>query len=185
MEEPKNKCLDPPISNYLILNQNCLLCDISCNGCSNSKKNCEECANGYFKVDGDSLVNHCYLPEEIIYLFGKNYYYDNSERKYKKCHDSCFKCSGSLQNNCLECFKDYFLIEGECKLSSDIMTTNQNYFLPLGGNTFLQCDSTCLTCNYSSTYCTSCRNGESIFEETHECLASKSIFRYKLWMTTP
>ena len=146
-------------------------CHNSCNGCSQKKKKCTNCASNYFKVEGDDN-NYCYLPEEIIYLFGKNYYLDSVESKYKKCDSLCSICSGPNSSDCLKCKDGYYFINGICKLNSLIEEQNPNSFLQLGGDTFEICDSNCKTCNFSSILCTSCNTGLSIFEDNKKCFSS-------------
>ena len=181
-ENQNNKCLDMPnmasISNYILLDpQTYIKCDISCNSCVDTNKKCINCNTGYFKVDGDNK-NYCYLPGEIIHQFGTNYYLDTSTSKYLKCDDSCSQCTGPNSNQCKKCSKGYYFIGGECKLKSVIENINTNYFLPLGGDTFYQCNTNCKTCNYNNDYCTSCDSGKSLFEDDHKCYNDGSKIGY-------
>ena len=130
--------------------QDLILCDQSFqsyfSSSNNSKKKCESCSVGYFKVfeNGD----YCYLPEEIIYSFGQNYYKntDNIGNPiYKPCENSCSICSGE-STNCLKCKENYYFLEDTtgpniCTAVTDIENMSQKYFLPRGSDTYYKCDN--------------------------------------------
>lgn len=177
-----NECLednDSRISSFQLnsfnLGNTYMKCDSVCNQCSIFKENCINCQSGYYKVQDEG--DYCYLPEEIIHLFGKNYYLNNSG-KYQKCEDGCEYCKldADSQTRCIKCFKDLYLIEGQCKSKSDIENDPDNYheyFLPSMSDTYIKCNTNCSSCNYTEEYCIKCNDGYALFEEDHKCYVSK------------
>ena len=145
--EEKNKCLSEPASPHI--DEYCLIADSStyilsdksCKPCSVNKKKCNECNEGYFKVNGKGDL--CFLPEEIIHYIGQNYYKDNNI--YQPCDGNCSICS-NFSNYCLKCNEGFYFFEDSstsniCILKSDIEAMDSpKYFLPKGGDTYYKCN---------------------------------------------
>jgi len=164
----------------LAVQQTYFKCDSVCVGCTVYKENCASCISGYYQVQDKG--NYCYLPEEIIHLFGKNYYLNGI--KYQKCDNSCDYCKlDGLQSKCLKCSEGYFFIEGECKTKSDIENDPDNqyhdYFLPFMSDTYIKCNTNCFSCNYTKDYCIKCIENQALFEDDHKCYEEK-VGYYKL-----
>ena len=153
-----------------------ILGDESCSSYNYNKKKCVNCKDNYYKVRGKG--DYCFLPEEIYYYFGKNYYKSTSTTPniYESCDISCDTCIGS-STNCLKCNEsdDYYFYESPtddfiCKLKNEIESIqNPYYFLPKGSDTYYQCNTNCKECKFTSTYCTSCKDGFYMIENENKC----------------
>ena len=121
-------CLDAiPFGYYLNDTEKKTLnkCDIKCSNCtSESVLNnlCISCNNsgGYYGKYNDSLNDN-----EFINCYNEQpngYYLDNEKKMYNPCYSSCKACinkGNSVSHQCSECFTDYALIDGNCKLISE------------------------------------------------------------------
>ncbi|KAL4508050.1 hypothetical protein ABPG72_021423 [Tetrahymena utriculariae] len=100
-------------------NQKCQICHPFCSACTGPSQ--QECQN-------------CNFP--YIFNFATNTCTD------RKCDLSCATCFGLAANNCLKCFKGFFLDEN---------------------NTCQQCSPQCLECFGSKNQCTKCSNALNLF----------------------
>ena len=151
-------------------------CDKSCNVCSNHKKDCVQCAENYFKVEGKG--NNCFLPEEIYYSFEEKYFKTkdtNDVYYYKPCDNNCFTCFGT-ETNCTKCKAGYNLGISSDGLSKTCIPKNgieiSHYFLPKGEEYYHLCDNNCLTCQLTKTNCTSCISDYFLIEGINKCAQS-------------
>ena len=166
-----NECIDnTTLTNYFLPENSdtYLECDKSCNGCSNQKKNCKECAENYFKIDGQE--HYCYLEEELYYSFEQKYFKDVDV--YKPCDENCLTCWGSA-TNCTKCKEGFNLVINEqdfsktCKQQSEFI--NNKYFLLNGEEYYHLCDENCKSCQFSKTNCTLCNDGYYLIEDINKC----------------
>ena len=85
---------------------------------------CTECDNeqGYFSAEFlDNSFLHGFLECYNSDTKPNNFYFDNSEQKYKQCYETCKTCNeggNEIINNCLECENNYI------KKPDDPSTTN-------------------------------------------------------------
>ena len=63
--------------------------------------NCKECRDGYYKVYNTSS---CF--NETPYY----HYFDEKDKIYKKCHESCYECFNYTNNSCISCIENYTFI---------------------------------------------------------------------------
>ena len=179
----ESECIDKPINTFYVLNDSentgvIKKCDIACNSCYgekiNNDTNCIECANDYYKIE-DSNTN-CILQN----LIPNNYYWNDAERKYSKCHPNCYNCSGAYDltlndMKCLSCIDEhYFLYNDKYNNCYSRIYLNESFYLK--DNTFYPCDENCLTCsarkNNISNNCLSCDNitkGLYLLEDLNNC----------------
>jgi len=166
-----NECIvNTTLSNYFLPENSdtYLECDKSCNGCSNHKKKCKECAENYFKIDGPE--HYCYLEVELYYSFEQKYFKDGNV--YKPCHENCFTCWG-LETNCTKCKEGFNLVINEqdfsktCISHSEIL--NNNYFLLKGEEYYHLCDANCKACQFTKTNCTLCYENFYLIEDINKC----------------
>jgi len=171
-EEEGNRCIDKTtLSNYFLpVNSDTYIkCDKSCNGCSNHRKDCDNCAINYFKVEEKG--NYCYLPEEIYFSFDEKYFRGN-DNIYHPCNENCFACFG-LATNCTKCKEGFNLVINEqdfsktCIQQSEFL--NDNYILLKGEKYYHSCDANCKTCQFTKNNCTSCNTPSHLIEDINKC----------------
>ena len=162
-----------------------LECDKSCIRCSYNRKNCTQCKTNYFNVEGKE--KYCYLPEEIYYSIGRNYYKDNDDNVFKSCDENCYSCWGS-ETNCTKCKTGYNLVvDNEETFSKTCLSQNgieiTKYFLPKGEEYFYLCDENCKTCQITKTNCTSCDTDSYLIEDINKCaqVNSEDVKGYYLY----
>ena len=90
-------------------------CSESCDSClgenTTNDTNCIECASNYYKTE-DSETN-CILES----LIPHNYYKNETDNIYYKCHQNCYNCTGhpeSTNMNCLSCTENYYKFTDGC-----------------------------------------------------------------------
>ena len=164
-----------------------------------------ECKDMYFmngsvctKCFGDCLSCNSYpgctqCLENNTFLNGSNCacsegYYDSSKDdlvKCSKCKYPCLTCSS--QYFCLSCDLEFSILNnGLCQCSdnakdiSKICVANDGYFLNSSNQTE-KCDSSCKTCEISSTNCTTCPSN-SIKTQSNpgictSCLSTQYLFQ--------
>ncbi|EAR95439.2 EGF-like domain protein (macronuclear) [Tetrahymena thermophila SB210] len=120
-QNPNNTCnVGCPQGFYAdAVTQKCQICHPFCSACTGPSQ--QECQN-------------CNFP--YIYNAGASTCTD------RKCDSSCATCFGLEANNCLKCFKGFYL--------------DQN-------NTCQQCSPQCLECQSTKSQCTLCSNTPNVF----------------------
>ena len=91
---------------YLDLNENKFMkCYKTCQECTgqynDNNHNCEICKINYIMT---SDKNSCYSETP------DNYYLDNENNIYKRCHESCLRCFSDTNISCTKCHKDFKLM---------------------------------------------------------------------------
>ena len=92
-----------------VYNENTKICDLfSSENCIVPRTNQDKCLlcnsnNPYLKEEDDLCYNDC----------GIGYFADNYFKQCRKCHETCYTCSGKYNNNCLSCTNDYYYIESK------------------------------------------------------------------------
>ncbi|EGR34727.1 zinc finger lsd1 subclass family protein, putative, partial [Ichthyophthirius multifiliis] len=132
----------------------CLQCHSTCRTCTSQLQNqCLSCYDEYdFKV-GDIIT---IISEDNITIKGqcsikKGYYEDlDDKKKAKKCHQSCFDCNGSSDENCTEC--DSY---------KQVLQKSLNGYKCMCKDGFYQLQSIPLVCDVCHESCATCR-GSSI-----------------------
>ena len=126
-------------------------CYHSCKGCLHDKDSATEdnhgCINckeeqGYYPSPEDST--NCFTKTylENTYL---NYYFDETLKIFKKCHDDCKRCNGPTDEDCLICNdEDLFLHNGKCISECPLETFESS---DLEGKKCHDCYPNCETCN--------------------------------------
>ena len=151
---------------YASYSEKCTLtiinCYESCEKCDNvgnkDEHNCLSCISNYNFIDNPS--SKMCINEE-----GNFYYLDASDNYYKKCYESCLKCTGkgtSADHKCISCYtiKHYYQhpsLTSNCYL--DILPPD-GYYFDSGNSQFVACGEGCLRCNEehsnSEYYCKIC-----------------------------
>ncbi|KAL4512782.1 hypothetical protein ABPG72_017467 [Tetrahymena utriculariae] len=110
----------------------------------------------------NNLLDRIQIIQLLSYVYSdwKNSIQDDSNYSCLSCDPSCLDCQGPLATDCIQCFKGYQLIGGECK-KCDL---NNKQFLD-NNNICLDCDKSCQTCIGTATNCTQCIDGLSFFPD--------------------
>ena len=143
-------------------NDRCLTCKTEG---TTSSSNCIKCNNDENYHFDNLKANHCVTYDELQDI---NYYLDENDDKYKLCHESCLKCDGPNNNNCINCnnSKGYYFKENDnSKVCFTKNTISIGYYLNSIDNLFKKCNSRCLTCDIGGTdslsNCKKCKNNNN------------------------
>jgi hypothetical protein len=104
--------------------------------------------------------------------FCNNFYYQNAlSGNCDLCHNTCLTCSGSLNNNCIQCKSNAFKnANGEC-ICNNGFNVNGN-----GDCVSITCHPTCQTCFGSlSTNCLSCKSS-GLLIGTNQCVCGTGLY---------
>ncbi|KAL4454935.1 hypothetical protein ABPG74_006317 [Tetrahymena malaccensis] len=144
------------ISGYFLKNKNCSKCSEECQECDQDPKKCTKCNKQTFLYK-QSCLKECPL----------GYYQNENKQSCESCISNCSECSA--QYTCDICKDGYFKSQKqecvnkcdsnfygdpntrECKLEC-----TDSYFANQKTKLCEKCDQSCLTCQESSTKCTSC-----------------------------
>ena len=137
------------------------LCYKTCGTCSaagtDENPNCLKCASGYHFIY--NRTNYCVKEGEQP----ENTYLDNDTDTYRKCYDSCSKCTTSGSTSCTQCAHGYHFIynkKGYCIKEGE---QPDNTYLDESDDTYKKCHSNCATCKTagsdSSNNCVTCLSG--------------------------
>jgi proprotein convertase subtilisin/kexin type 5 len=123
-----------------------------------SSNNCILCTTNYFLFNS-TCINAC--PTQ--------YYGDASFKVCMPCIRPCYSCLNS--SYCLTCSSN-FGYNGSCVNSASCPTSN---FADITSLSCIACNSLCLTCRFSATFCTSCNSTSSTpLLQNNTCVASCS-----------
>ena len=153
-----------------------LPCYDSCNRCSKDKSssnsedhNCLEnnCKEDYY-IDPTKNTNCFKISEKK-----DNWYFDIEENKFGLCHESCAKCDGPLNNECLACYSpeinsNYaYLYNNQCSSSCPEGTYPKKQ--SDGYYKCLPCYKNCKTCSQdgdsSNMNCDTCKENNIHFRQ--------------------
>ena len=133
------------------VDNNCLLCDVSCSTCTTSATNCITCKGGYLfsSTSPGVCVSACPVGSYM------------GSTACIACPSGCMTCfGGGVDNNgygtqCLLCNNSHYLAYG----SSNCLAACPNG--QVAGLQFncLLCDASCNTCSGSTYTCTACKPG--------------------------
>ncbi len=157
----------PTSSGYYITGGYCLRCydTAYCLSCSSSNINgCTSCSGGLVLQQG-TCVSSCTIAN--TYLSG--------DGMCMSCDSGCYGCTGAGNGACQVCNYGYFNSSGycvsQCPTGSAAILSTQS----------CGCDSPCITCQDSSTYCLSCNtssSGSPQFAYYGSCLSSCPSYSY-------
>ena len=162
------------------------VCYKYCNECneydstSSNDFKCTSCKPGTFFVVGNVPDNKCYTLSEILHNY-QNYYLENppSGNTYKRCDSNCLTCSKE-STNCLTCdnVNHFFFFLGYGNICIKKTNENyQNYFLPVGSDTYMKCDKSCNSCVNHRKFCNVC--ADNYFEidgQEHYCYLEEELY---------
>ena len=169
LEENKEQCYHKDlIVNHYYYDQNDKVfkqCNVACLQCSSfgsssEDTQCKQCNNdnGYYAVEDKEGLCQNTLPLK--------YYFDTSEKMYKKCFNGCKSCNekGDFNNmKCTSCDNDNFFYPLIDKESQCYSTNEDNKYIYYDepSHKFKHCNSACLKCSecgssIHSTKCTEC-----------------------------
>ena len=155
VEKNESSCInaDEKKDNYYFDNEHSMfkLCYHSCGSCERSGNstlhNCNTCASAdYAFIETLLTRNNCLSIQDIP----ANYYFNDEEHIYKKCYETCNKCTYSgmyMRHNCSECINEFSFVMDEptnCILQG---TNPSNYYLDKATNTYQPCYFTCEVCS--------------------------------------
>ena len=152
-------------------------CQVGC-VCEYENNFCRSCIGGYKFIEGE---NKCTLDD----LSGQGYYLD-SDNTYKKCDNSCLKCSGKGPDKCTDCAEPYYKIKlnGGTVISCITLFEKENnitykkYYL--NGDEFKLCHESCMKCENgnANNKCIECSYGYYFKEDddNHNCFKNDAHF---------
>jgi len=142
----------------------CQTCDSTCYQCDGPyPTNCTACntTTGFPYSNGPTCVQSCPNP---------GYFLDLPTSACLPCDVTCITCNGTTYNDCLACADPWpYLFGTTCQASCP----TQGYFADSTSMACVACDQSCLTCNVSSSYCTSCDSSVGLHLEaaTGQCIS--------------
>ena len=163
----QNRCIsvDSSINYYYF--------DVETNRFEKCPENCFQCLK-YEKCD-DCGPNYC-LKDNVCYYYttifeGLYCYYTI----YEPCDESCLTCEGPDVDECLSCSssKNLALYMNTC---IDKNTIIDGYYHDSNTNSFLRCESPCLTCTESKSKCLTCIENYCLY--FNECLIETTDIPY-------
>ena len=156
-------------------------CNDNCKVCYNSI--CIKCQSE-FKIIEDTNICQTEIPN--------NYYFDENNNIYRKCHENCKSClqgpifsSDELEiedTNCDECKEDYYKIENTNNCIN-INNIPETYYFDSNKKLVCKCFENCKTCSQgkvNSTYysCLSCDENSILYEKSANCLNCMAKGKY-------
>ena len=189
-----NSCSEkPPRTYYKINNEHNTgiieYCNIACSSCDKREEegntNCIDCSNGYFKTEYSNT--NCLLESSIP----NNYYKNNLDNIYYKCHSNCANCTGGYNietenMNCINCISGYYFIHGTHNCYDESLLESNEYYLT--SSIFFRCYNTCSKCFNSlpseeNHYCKECANNYYKLENgsyPNNCYDNETINKWKI-----
>ena len=160
-------------------------CYDSCQKCNDIESNetshqCLECKDGFYFIEN---TNNCMTIEEMEN--SNHYYFDNINKTFKSCFESCKECYFKVPNNdshqCLECKDDFYFIENtnNCMTIKEMENSN-NYYFDNKNKKFKSCFERCKECyfeepNNNSHQCSTCNYGFYFIENTSNCMTIEEM----------
>ena len=155
----------------------CEPCHSACSACGDNATDCSACQN----VTGIAYYN---LNSTCWMRCPDGTYGDDSSNTCLPCDITCLKCSAAGPSACSVCGNngtaDFFLVYGSSNCS-DVCPDGQFSTISVtSGHLCRVCNSECLTCDLSSSNCTSCGrvNGVWLFLQNFTCVAVCSAGTY-------
>ena len=131
-------------------------CYETCGTCSKGGNptvhNCLTCKNGFsFVADRGS---NCFSNNENH----DGYYKDEDDNTWKKCYDTCAKCSGKYSNSCTQCTEGYHFIYNQTGVC--VLDKPDDCYYDEEDDTYKKCYETCSSCSRKGDkdnhFCTEC-----------------------------
>jgi len=160
-------------------------CYDSCQKCNIIKPNetshqCLECKDDFYFIEN---TNNCKKIEEMEN--SNHYYFDDINKKFKSCFESCKECYFKVPNNdshqCSICNDGFYFIENtsNCKTIKEMENSNYYYF-DNKNKIFKSCFERCKECyfeepNNNSHQCSTCNNGFYFIENTSNCMTIEEM----------
>ena len=138
--------------NYYLNEEDNMLhkCDISCEHCNKTSKNCTFCNNNdeyyFLRGNNNTCLQRKDLPSETYYFINK----ENDLLFFDTCYESCATCSkdgNSEMHNCLTCKENYIYHQGFC-----VEICPDNFY------------------KYQNVCVSDCPEGYFFYDETKECI---------------
>ena len=164
------------------------VCHESCSECfdsdiDNDNYQCKKCKTNYYFVEGSTKC------ATIKQMENTNYYFDSTEKIFKKCHLSCRRCNEkSIEgyHNCTECEESYHYIFNE-KIQKNCIHESKkpfNSYLDTETNTYELCHDRCSSCSQRSDIvnnnCDTCAKDENgnylyhfVYNKPKQCITEK------------
>ncbi|CAK72107.1 unnamed protein product (macronuclear) [Paramecium tetraurelia] len=139
----------------------CQKCHYSCQYCSSFSTKCDTCSSTFNRVL-NPLIFTCNCMES---------YYDIGVEACQKCHYSCLACN-SFGNEFCESCKDKSI--SFRVFNKGVCVCLPGYFDDGMSPNCQKCQISCLTCQNTATYCTSCESTRHF--EGNSCLCNTGYF---------
>lgn len=148
-------------------------CYPSCKGCTIDKVG--STGDHHFCINCKEEEGYYPSPEESTSCFTRtflenkypDYFFDETEKIFIKCHDDCKKCNGPSDEDCLICNdEDSFLYRGECISECPLGTFKSSDY---NGKICKDCYPNCETCNElgnsENMKCSTCNGNQIRYKE--------------------
>uniref|UniRef100_A0A7M5X1B5 P/Homo B domain-containing protein n=1 Tax=Clytia hemisphaerica TaxID=252671 RepID=A0A7M5X1B5_9CNID len=135
-------------------------CSSYCTGTENHE--CDSCKNLHY-LD-DSGTKHC------VATCPAKMYLDNEKKQCLSCHNTCLKCSGRNETDCVTCYPDDVMLNGRCvkECPKGMFKTQDTHNKELHHCQF--CFKRCTSCSGTSSNCSSCHKGSTL--HGNQCAAA-------------
>ena len=152
-------------------------CDIQCRTCekysNSSNPKCTKCnTDSYYYPAYNKSSSNCYNELTI----GTGYILSPFEdpetgeitRKWMICYKKCSTCKdfgNEVENNCITCISNHYLIYGTSNCVNDEYATNNGYYFNTTYNQYVKCDKACITCKSigGNTFCLNCNEEDGYY----------------------
>ncbi|KAL4470382.1 hypothetical protein ABPG74_011993 [Tetrahymena malaccensis] len=141
-----------PLTSYVDQNQKCQPCNSSCLSCVNNPYYCTSCYKDKFlQMLSGQIFGICQST------CNTGYFQNQQTNTCDNCSSNCDSCSNS--QFCNTCSSGYSLLQvsstqSECVQQSSVVP---GFYFDQNSQQFLKCSSSCVTCQNSSQFCTSCQ----------------------------
>ena len=130
---------------------------------------CTKCKNDYFFIED---TNNCLTKKQME---NTSYYFDENDKKFKKCHNDCLHCNGEGDSNdmkCLDCKPPKYYAE-----PNNCIDNITNYYYSEENKKYMRCYETCESCyknsNENAHNCKKCNDDyHFIYNEDGKCISS-------------
>ena len=172
------------LSNNKSCGFNIRFCYDSCEKCYDFDPNenshqCLKCKENYYFID---KTKNCMTKKEME---NSTYYFDNREKVFKPCYDSCQKCNdiepNKTSHQCLKCKDNFYFIENTSNcMRIEEMENSQHYYFDRKETIFRPCFNSCELCiniepNETSQQCLKCQKDNYFIENTNNCTTKKDM----------
>ncbi|KAL4503394.1 hypothetical protein ABPG72_001000 [Tetrahymena utriculariae] len=159
---------------YLDIRTNlCQKCYQTCQNCfSNGESDCYSCLeeSNLILVDPRAKTSACQCQS--------GFYFDIDAHKCKKCSDSCKKCKGETENDCLSCDENFMQLQKITGQNFGACVCQNSFFYDKQLKKCQNCHFSCNTCSgLSEQECLTCSDTNSELK-ANKCVCKQGYFQF-------